>query len=631
MPTPKRERIGNLDLDGGNHGISHGHSGVLRVLRDELGKQNLVFEEATQRILTRLDSLQGDQQEQHQVLKRNLTLAVVSALDERSQKRLQGLRIRNGLEEVKPPSTADSLEELREQASLCSVDERQVIIPGQIPEEPQLLSEPITGPRIGTVPCPDASPRQLEDGGDTPKADGGDTPKASSVTEKRKSVQSLAWDGESSDAKMKQSNMSFRDLKAMYGLKERTRTRPLEDGDSVGWYRRVCMRICNHGRFEPVCSTVMILCAVQIACEAHDSMHEVKFEPQLLFRILDIAFNIIFTLELLLRWSADGFCFFFSPSNPSVKWNAFDFVLVAPTWLQELIAALMTAGDGGVDLQFMRLLRMMRLVRVARIIRVVRFFSELRVMVNCILGSGRSLLWAFLLLCLVMFTIGVVIMQFSAMYIDSENAEKEVVVSLRELYGNLFRTMVTLFMVISGGIDWRDAVTPLRKVSDGPLELLMCFYVFFTTFCCLNIVTGIFVDNAKSLRQADEEAVFQEAMQERKRWIAEVADLFAKLGNGTTGEHEGFGFDQFKEQLGDIRVQTIFRKLGINPDTTSAEELWEILDADGSGNIDQEEFADGIKHFHGDAKNIDVYRLSRDLGKLTKRINRMAAVLIDED
>lgn len=372
----------------------------------------------------------------------------------------------------------------------------------------------------------------------------------------------------------------------------------------------------------------MILCAVQIACEAHDSMHEVKFEPQLLFRVLDMAFNIAFTLELLIRWSADGFIFFFSWNNPQVKWNLFDFILVAPTWLQEIIAVLMAAGDGGVDLQFMRLLRMMRLVRVARIIRVVRFFSELRVMVNCILGSGKSLLWAFLLLCLVMFTIGVVIMQFSAMYIDSDNADSTVVADLRELYGNLFRTMVTLFMVISGGIDWRDSVTPLRKVTDGFLELLMCFYVFFTTFCCLNIVTGIFVDNAKSLRQADEEAVFQEAMQERKRWIAEVADLFSKLGNGS--HDDGFDFYQFKEQLGDIRVQTIFRKLGINPDTTSAEELWEILDADGSGNIDQEEFANGIKHFHGEAKNIDVYRLGRDLGKLTKKIEIMSDIIVDE-
>lgn len=160
------------------------------------------------------------------------------------------------------------------------------------------------------------------------------------------------------------------------------------------------------------------------------------------------------------------------------------------------------------------------------------------------------------------------------------------------------------------------------------LELLMGFYVFFTTFCCLNIVTGIFVDNAKSLRQADEEAVFQEAVSQRKRWIAEVADLFARLG-GETGD--GFGFEAFQEQLEDMRVQTIFRQLGINPDTTTAAELWTILDADGSGNIDQEEFAKGIKHFHGEAKNIDVYRLSRDVDKLSRKVDKLPKAILGGD
>ena len=74
--------------------------------------------------------------------------------------------------------------------------------------------------------------------------------------------------------------------------------------------------------------------------------------------------------------------------------------------------------------------------------------------------------------------------------------------ALIRFFGSLPRTMMTLYQGISGGIDWYNAVEVLMPVS--PIcEYVFSAYVFFTVFCCLNIITALFVDNAKALKVAD--------------------------------------------------------------------------------------------------------------------------------
>eukprot|EP00913_Durusdinium_trenchii_P022593 g21217.t1 len=341
---------------------------------------------------------------------------------------------------------------------------------------------------------------------------------------------------------------TFADLQKQYGIRQRE---PVEAQPAKHWLAKICVAIVNHKRFEM------------------DPQHAV-------FRGLDIAFNVCFTLELLIRWTSEGFLAFLNWHNPAFKWNWMDFGLVSLSLIEELAALLAAASF--LDVSALRMLRMMRLVRVARIIRMLRFFSELRVMVNGIMGSAKPLLWAFVFLLILMFMVGVTFMQLAANYMSQE------------------RTM-TLYMAISGGVDWKDCVAPLHVVSWA-MEYMFATYVFFTLFCCLNIVTGIFVDNAKALKSADEDAMYLEALTERKRWIAEVKELFSRLDTSINGKftllvRRAVGtptgrFQDFKTHVSSIKVQTLFRKLGINVDNIEADELWEILDADRSGEIDEE-------------------------------------------
>lgn len=410
---------------------------------------------------------------------------------------------------------------------------------------------------------------------------------------------------------------TFADLQKQYGIRQRT-ANPAEVQSSC-CLRDVCNQIVAHKRFEMGCGILVILCALSIGVESDYTIQH-ALEPQHpIFRALDLTFNLFFALELAVRWISEGFLHFLSCDNSAFKWNWMDFGLVSSSVVEE-IAALMAAASF-LEVSALRMLRMMRLVRVARIIRMLRFFSELRVMVNGIMGSAKPLLWAFVFLLILMFMVGVTFMQLAANYMSQDNIAADDALLL--YWGTLARTMMTLYMAISGGIDWKDCVQPLHVVSSV-MEYMFATYVFFTLFCCLNIVTGIFVDNAKALKSADEDAMYLEAVTERKRWIAEVKDLFMRLDSSVNGT---FTFEDFKVQVSSIKVQTLFRKLCINIDNIEAEELWEILDADHSGEIDEEEFAKGLKYFQGPAQSIHIYRLMKESAKLHDKVEDLQDVI----
>jgi hypothetical protein len=102
------------------------------------------------------------------------------------------------------------------------------------------------------------------------------------------------------------------------------------------------------------------------------------------FRMIQILFLAAFTVELGLRWVAEGFCEFFRSSE--VWWNILDVVVVGGGILEIMldIYAQITnteKSDALQNVSVIRVLRVVRIVRVARVIRVMKFFRELRMMI----------------------------------------------------------------------------------------------------------------------------------------------------------------------------------------------------------------------------------------------------------
>merc|ERR1719487_114274 len=97
------------------------------------------------------------------------------------------------------------------------------------------------------------------------------------------------------------------------------------------------------------------------------------------------------------------------------------------------------------------------------------------------------------------------------------------------------------------------------KLSTS-LGLLFCLYVAFAVLCVLNIITGVFVDNATRTTAEDEEMVLLEQMDARRQWLDEVKELFARADTDNDGQ---LNESEFKQQLQDFRMQAWFRKIGV--------------------------------------------------------------------
>merc|ERR1711971_224477 len=166
----------------------------------------------------------------------------------------------------------------------------------------------------------------------------------------------------------------------------------------------------------------------------------------------------------------------------------------------------------------------------------MRSLRELRLILNSLLGSMFSLMWAIVMMLLVFFMFGLVFVQSAAGYVSDSNGslDSEEYARLAEHFGSVEQAMLGLFMATTGGNDWSVFYDALRPI--GPqVSLIYLFYVAFSQIALLNILTGIFVENAMRLAEPDRQAVYAD---QQKQYNAKVAELQGIL-EITDRSHDG--------------------------------------------------------------------------------------------
>jgi len=375
--------------------------------------------------------------------------------------------------------------------------------------------------------------------------------------------------------------------------------------------------------FEVVVTVLILGNVVVIGMQADHAIKSVENDDVWVgFLIADVFFLFAFLLELLLRLVAEGSTQFFVTSKLR-WWNMFDTVLVIMSMLEEIGKITWATMP---DISSLRIARIVRLIKVVRVIRMARFFHDLRIMVYGIALSLKSLVWAMMLLLIIGFMFGVCILEVVSIQLVSMRSSwgteelARLKLDLFRFWGSMSSTLYTLYMVMCGGIDWGDVAAPLIEVTPG-LGLLMCLYVAIAVFCVLNIVTGVFVKNTENMFSRDETHLVMQTIESRKQWIEEVKQLW-----GTFQTRE-LDFESFSDKVKDVRTQALFHKLGLEVEWESVAGLFELLDFDGTGTVNLDEFAIGIQMLHGQAKNIDMARLRHQVSLLSKNLAEIMDLL----
>eukprot|EP00927_Polykrikos_kofoidii_P017064 TRINITY_DN17749_c0_g1_i1.p1 TRINITY_DN17749_c0_g1~~TRINITY_DN17749_c0_g1_i1.p1 ORF type:complete len:593 (+),score=91.12 TRINITY_DN17749_c0_g1_i1:81-1859(+) len=386
-------------------------------------------------------------------------------------------------------------------------------------------------------------------------------------------------------------------------------------------------------RFEMCFQALIVVSAVNIGYQSHWHLQHIGENPPALFNTVDLVLSSCFTLELVARFFAEGALLLHPRSNQDFAWNASDAFVIIVSWLTFFFNFVESTNTVGI----MRLVRMARIVRLVRVLRVMRAFSALRVMVLGVMNSAKMLLWALVLMFVIMFMFGTCIMHLLGDLFDDLRAPNEQfgetmnrlkytdpstetnVRLLLESFGSMQNTLLTLWLSATSGQDWGDTFYPLLMRSQI-CGMIFMLWVAFAILCVLNIVTGVFVESASKLSLTDKEVAFVEDLESRRRWAAEAMELFSEIDTDRSSKIDQ---EELVLAAGDVRVQALFRKIGVDIATSNAAGLFALLDYDHDGSLEADEFFEALQQLHGNAKSADLVRLKHESRKVRRLLQQL--------
>jgi len=348
-------------------------------------------------------------------------------------------------------------------------------------------------------------------------------------------------------------------------------------------------------KFAGFIATSIFLHAILVGVQTEYDINHLDEEAHPVFRMFDIFFCAIFCAELCLRIACYGSDFF--TCHKEWRWNIFDSVVLVLQCLDEVsIVAVRSWTASSVPGNFFtwRLAWIPKLIRNARLLRLLRLFQEFRTMVDSLHSATRPIVSSIILLVLMIYTIGVCVTNMVA---ESARDRPDILAgekSLGQYYGTLSRSLLSLFQATTGGVDWNDILKPLQEDISPLLAIPFALYIAFMLLAMMNVITGVFVESSLSAARGAKDA--------------ELRNQMRVLFRSTDKDRSGMiSWEEFASQLEEQDMARCFQLLDI--DISEAKGLFTLLDTDGSGEIDAEEFVMGCLRLKGTAKAIDLATL----------------------
>lgn len=287
------------------------------------------------------------------------------------------------------------------------------------------------------------------------------------------------------------------------------------------------------------------------------------------------AYLSIYTVELCLRM------FVFHRRFFHFGWNVFDFSLIFADYV--LLFVELILGDAP-SLSFLRIFRMSKL---ARGIKVVMMFPELALIVKGLAMSMRVVAWGAIMLSVSLIAFGV----FATYVVHPVNVR----VAAQGAYDGCDRcprafssvsaSVITLSQTIIAGDSWGQVSIPI--IEESPVTGVF-FAVSYSIIglMVLNVILAVVVETASKAAMEDADVLLKNQQKEFNHCAERLRILCRTLDKDNSGSltvkeiKRGFETDaQFHQTMA-------LMQLGLEDCDT----VFSILDKDGSGSIDYEEF-----------------------------------------
>jgi len=342
----------------------------------------------------------------------------------------------------------------------------------------------------------------------------------------------------------------------------------------------------------------------------------------------EIVFLVFYSIELVLRLKVHSLFFF---TNEEAFWNWLDFVLVFGSVWDVVMTYLFQVSvgnfgsEGAFNVSFLRVLRVFRISKVFRILRVMRYFSELRMMLSCIIMSLKPLFWCMLNMIMFYSIFAITFLHGVAGYLADEEADPVKKQDLVKDWGSLGIAILSLYQATTGGVDWAVLLDTLWVT--GPFYVFL--FLLFTAFMILavmNIMTGIFCDRAIRYSAEDREGMMAEKLFYERKMVEDLTRLFCMISGNSVAESGALTKSQFEEALSLPAMRMRFAVMGLEIwDASRFYSLLSSMSADGT--IDAHVFVVGCMQLRSDPKGIAVQGILKDIEKLGADVAAMRQVL----
>lgn len=279
------------------------------------------------------------------------------------------------------------------------------------------------------------------------------------------------------------------------------------------------------------------------------------------------------------------------------------------------------------NMTWLRLLRLLKMLKMLRVVRVLKFFSTLRMMMSSIMGSFVTLFWSCLMLALMMFIFGLCFLQsLSSFLLDNPKStiKDSTVEGIRAYWNSVGQATDTLYLAITGGNDWAQLAEPIKDTGMLYYSLFI-FYIAFSSFAVLNVLTGMFVDAAMKVADRDQEAVMTDWIdrEDGEEGIDKRFKAFLQESDSSVDTHITWSVIEkhMKDQKDEMKQ--FFDALDLT--LTDAKKIYKILQACQEEKADHEAveidtFITGCLRFKEGTKGIDVVALATDIKKLNRKM-----------
>jgi len=140
-------------------------------------------------------------------------------------------------------------------------------------------------------------------------------------------------------------------------------------------------------------------------------------------------------------------------------------------------------------------------------------------------------------------------------------------------------------------------------------------YVCFVQWAVLNVLTGVFCQNAIESAAHDEELVTQAILQDKQMYVDQLNNIFQQIDKDESG---AITINEFKAHLENEKMRAYFESLGL--ETGEVWKLFKLMDMDSGSCIELDEFVSGCMRLKGQAKSVDLAILAYEQKWLCQRL-----------